>query len=226
MNIRIRKRIVHISTNVILAAGLFIILLFVFSLLAHEIVLENEDWFDTNAFNFLKSHSSPAMISIFKFITFFGSTRFVLPAYIILVFILLYKHRKTDAIHVALLGTTSTLLMYGLKRLFARERPELPLFKELTNYSFPSGHALSSFVFSCAIIWLVWKSHLRKAWKIVVATFLVFFSLCIGISRIVLRYHYASDVLAGFCLGFGWVLLYFLLQKWIDRRSVLPFRKR
>ncbi|MGB8192570.1 MAG: phosphatase PAP2 family protein, partial [Chitinophagaceae bacterium] len=185
----------------------------------HEIVLENEDWFDTHAFDFLKSNSSPALISVFKFITFFGSTAFFLPAYVIIILILLYKRRKADAIHIALLSITSTLLMFGLKRVFARERPELPLFREMTNYSFPSGHALSSFVFCCVVIWLVWKSHLSKAWKIVIASFLVLFSLCIGISRIVLRYHYASDVLAGFCLGFGWVLLYFLLQKLISRRK-------
>ncbi|MER3470732.1 MAG: hypothetical protein C4330_05215 [Chitinophagaceae bacterium] len=35
---------------------------------------------------------------------------------------------------------------------------------------------------------------------------LLFFSISIGISRIVLRYHYASDVLAGFALGYAWVL--------------------
>jgi undecaprenyl-diphosphatase len=74
-------------------------------------------------------------------------------------------------------------------------------------------------VFCCVVIWLVWKSHLGNAWKIAIAISLVLFSLCIGISRIVLRYHYASDVLAGFCLAFGWVLLYFLLQKWINRRK-------
>jgi undecaprenyl-diphosphatase len=218
MNFRIKKRIIHISTSVLLAAVLFIILLFVFSLVAHEIVLENEDWFDTHAFDFLKSRSTPAVIAVFKFITFFGSPRFFLPAYVILILLLLYRHRREDALHVALLGIISTLLMFGLKRVFARGRPELPLFRELTNYSFPSGHALSSFVFCSAIIWLVWKSQIAKAWKIAIACFLLFFSLCIGISRIVLRYHYASDVLAGFCLGFGWVLLYFLLQKWINRR--------
>jgi undecaprenyl-diphosphatase len=27
----------------------------------------------------------------------------------------------------------------------------------------------------------------------------------IGISRIVLRYHYASDVIAGFCLALAWL---------------------
>lgn len=220
MNLRIRKRIFHISTSIILAAGLFIILLFVFSLLAHEIVLENEDWFDSRTFDFLKSHSTPGLVSFFKFITFFGSPRFFLPAYVILILILLYKHRKSEAIHVALLASASTLLMFGLKRVFARDRPELPLFRELTNYSFPSGHALSSFVFCCVVSWLVWKSHLHKAWKIMIATLLVLFSLCIGVSRIVLRYHYASDVLAGFCLGFGWVLLYFLIQKWRDSKNI------
>jgi membrane-associated phospholipid phosphatase len=114
---------------------------------------------------------------------------------------------------VLVIGVSSTGLMFLLKSIFKRKRPDLPLFKELTNYSFPSGHALSSFIFCSILIWLTWKTGWGKGWKWLVSALLLLFSLSIGVSRIVLRYHYASDVLAGFCMGFAWALLSFLILK-------------
>jgi undecaprenyl-diphosphatase len=48
--------------------------------------------------------------------------------------------------------------------------------------------------------------------KWAVSVFLLLFSFGIGISRIVLRAHYPTDVLAGFCLGFAWTTLMVTLQ--------------
>jgi undecaprenyl-diphosphatase len=46
------------------------------------------------------------------------------------------------------------------------------------------------------------------------------FSILVGISRIALRYHYASDVLAGFCFGFAWVFIFFLAAKKISEKRL------
>ena len=207
-----------ISFKVLLFSFLFLVSIGLFALLAHEVVGENEDWFDTRVFNFLKGHSSHATIIFFKYITFLGSTYFLLSAYIVVVSYLLIKHRKTDAIDIAIIGITSFLLLQVLKTFFARHRPDLPLFNALTNYSFPSGHALSSFIFCSVLIRLTWKSHWNIKWKYLLSVLLILLALLIGISRIVLRYHYASDVLAGFCLGFAWVLFSFWLQGRIRKK--------
>jgi undecaprenyl-diphosphatase len=42
---------------------------------------------------------------------------------------------------------------------------------------------------------------------------LILFSLLIGFSRIYLRVHYASDVIAGFCCGFAWLCLTIYLME-------------
>jgi undecaprenyl-diphosphatase len=193
-------------------ALLFLLSIALFVLLAHEVVVEEEDWFDTRAFHFLHSSLPLSLIPVFKAITFFGSSSFLFPAWLVLIGLLFFTHRKKEAIDIAVLAISSTLLMYGLKALFARQRPELPLFKELTKYSFPSGHALSSLVFCFTIIWLVWQSAFRTRWKWLFTILLLVFSLAIGVSRIVLRYHYASDVVGGFSLGTAYLLLFFGLR--------------
>lgn len=198
---------------------LFIISLGLFSLIAHEIVQEHEDWFDSRAFTFSKAYSSAHVISFFKFLTFFGSGTFLFPAYILLIIVLFYVRRRADAIHVSVLGITSTGIIYASKLFFARPRPDLPLFDKLDSYSFPSGHSMGSFVFVCILIRELWQSEIAMLWKYLLSVILLVITFAIGISRIVLRYHYASDVVGGFCLGFAYVLFYFGMQKLLRRKK-------
>lgn len=59
MKWQIQNRQFNIPVRLILGTLLFIVLLFGFSLLAHEVVRENEDWFDTKVFVFFRLHSTP-----------------------------------------------------------------------------------------------------------------------------------------------------------------------
>ena len=216
----LKKRLGEISLKAGIAALLFLIAIFIFAFIAHEIVLEDEKWFDEKAFSFFRNNSTPPLTRLMKAISFFGDSYFLFPAYVIVVGWLLLKQKKADAINIAIIGVSSFALLHILKGLFQRNRPQLPLFEDLKNYSFPSGHALSSFVFCSVLVFLTSKSGLSKAWKWGLSVFLVLFSLLIGISRIVLRYHYASDVLAGFCLGFAWVFIFLWLQTKFEKKLI------
>src|SRR6266498_721178 len=150
----IREIISEIELKTVLVSLIFLVSIFVFGYLAHEVVGENETRFDEKAFQFFSAYKSPQFINVNRIFTFFGSTYFIIPAYIILIILLWIIHRRSDAINVTIVAASSTLLMLGLKQFFHRHRPELPLLKALTNYSFPSGHALSSFIFCSVLIYL------------------------------------------------------------------------
>ncbi|TMI92591.1 MAG: phosphatase PAP2 family protein [Bacteroidetes bacterium] len=216
----IREIITEVEIKTLVVSLLFIISLFVFGFLAREVVSEDENSFDNNVFAFFKMHTTGGLIHVMRVLTFFGSTYFVIPAYIILIIVLSFLHRRSDAINVAIVAVSSTLLMLGLKEFFHRHRPELPLVKTLTNFSFPSGHALCSFIFCSVIIYLVDKGKLDLKWKWIFSILLVLLSIFIGISRIVLRYHYATDVLAGFCVGLVWVIFSLWLESKLTPRRV------
>jgi membrane-associated phospholipid phosphatase len=216
----IREIIKEVELKTILVSLLFLVSLFIFGLLAHEVVGENETGFDNRAFHFFSAFNSPRFIEVNKVLTFFGSTYFVIPAYIVLIVFLWIIRRRSDAINVTIIAASSTLLMLGLKEFFHRHRPELPLLKTLTNFSFPSGHALSSFIFCSVLIYLIDKGKLDIKWKWVFSILLILFSIAIGISRIVLRYHYATDVIAGFCLGFAWVIFSLWLERKLTSRRI------
>ena len=215
----IRGLVTEIQIKTLLVSLLFIISIFVFGYIAHEIVGENETAFDEKAFHFFAGFNSPGFITINRILTFFGASYFSISAYIILLTILFLSGRKTDGINIAIIAITSSALMFGLKEFFHRKRPDLPLVRTLDNFSFPSGHALSSFIFCSVLVYLVWKGGLHTAWKWVLAVLLILFSISIGISRIVLRYHYASDVIAGFCLAVAWVIFSLWLEKKLTSRK-------
>ena len=204
-----------ISGKWMLAILLFIISMLIFSVISEEVVIEKEDWFDKKVFDYLHTYTSTTTVNVFNFFTFFGSSTFIFPAYIILILLLVYKNRKPDAIDVGILGITSTMLLYILKALFGRARPDFSLMRHINGYSFPSGHTLSSFVFFSVLIVEVWKFKMDKKWKIGLTILFAFLSLAVALSRIFLRYHFASDVVAGISLGIAYVLLFFWLRmKW------------
>jgi undecaprenyl-diphosphatase len=200
-----RKKILLIVLGSLL---LFSIALFV--VVANEMVVEKEDKLDLMIFHFMKGYLSPFVVTTFTLLTFFGSTLFLVSCYLDLsVVLFLFKKRK-EALSVVIAGIVSFILLEGLRLIFKRLRPEMPVLTGADNYSFPSGHAFYSFVFYSAIALLIWKAGWSRKWKIIFSIGLSLFVLLIGLSRIVLRYHFASDVVAGFSLGLACLSLYLI----------------
>src|SRR5678810_1097061 len=86
-------------------------------------------------------------------------------------------------------------------------RPDIPVIEKVGGYSFPSGHALIGVVFYGLVIFVIWHEVKQKWLKIALTIFFVLFILLISFSRIYLRVHYASDVIAGIAVGFIWLVL-------------------
>lgn len=94
------------------------------------------------------------------------------------------------------------------KFIVQRPRPEGFRLIAESGYSFPSGHSMVAMGFYGLLAWMAWHyerdAHVRR---VSVAGFGLVIVL-IGISRIYLGVHYASDVIAGFCLSAAWLMLY------------------
>jgi undecaprenyl-diphosphatase len=192
---------------------LFIGCILVFIRIADENVLEKNYALDTKVAAYVSEHNSPGLIKAAEFISFFGSQQFLLPAYTLLILFLLWKKKKIYALDTAIIYISSRAVMLILKAIFQRQRPSV-YGKLIDAYSFPSGHAVSSLIFCCILIYFTWKLRWKLYWKIIVAIILVLFSLAIGISRLVLNVHYTTDVIAGLCLAIIWFLLsVFVMEK-------------
>jgi undecaprenyl-diphosphatase len=199
-------KLISIEVGAILLA--FFLSLALVVIIVKRIVLLKSQWVDTVVFDFLKQHVSRTNTSVLNTITQLGSHYFLIPAFLVLLahsyFI---KKDKWLAIRIAAISISSVLLMLFLKFIFQRPRPLLPLLNEARGLSFPSGHAFMSFSFFGLLIYIIYE-EMKNVWLKWTIIFLIScLILSIGLSRIYLRVHYASDVIAGLCMGFMWIVI-------------------
>ncbi|MHA6249091.1 phosphatase PAP2 family protein [Pontibacter sp. CAU 1760] len=187
--------------------ALFLVCIVAFLYIGAEIIQGETLGIDEAAFGFAGDIANPVLDGFIKFITFFASSMFLTPAALLLVayFTFVRKHRWYS-VKVPVIALGSITLNVVLKFFFERPRPMMPLV-EASGLSFPSGHSMVAASFYGLIIYLVWHNVRPKHWRNLWITFLMIFVLLIGFSRIYLRVHYATDVLAGFSAGFLWVII-------------------
>jgi membrane-associated phospholipid phosphatase len=218
------KKAKWITSRFILALVLFLVLLFVFVAITDEIVLEHENGFDQNISRVISSLVSPFTTKLMETITFFGSRAFLFPAYVVLILYYLFRKKIKPALDITMIGLGCTSILYLLKEIFKRHRPLDPLIRNVTGFSYPSGHSFSSFTFFGLIIYILWKTAIKKAWKILLTIVLFLFATTIAFSRVYLRVHYPSDVAAGFCLSIIWPMLSLWILHKADR--AITFAKK
>ncbi len=196
------------SLEVFVLLGIFTAALTAFIFIAQMVFNGDTKGFDEKAFIFIDARISSSNTPIMEFFTFLGTHIFLIPANLLLTgWFLFIKDRHWNSIKIPAVALSSLLLMFILKLIFQRGRPLDPLLQQAKGYSFPSGHALMAVTFYGLLIVIVWQSTKSKWLKWSLSVMLVFLIIIIGLSRIYLRVHYASDVLAGFCVGLMWLLL-------------------
>ena len=114
---------------------------------------------------------------------------------------------------VAVLG--STIFTFLSKLLFQRDRPVDILLFEQTD-SFPSGHATITVALYGFLAYLAIRFSRTFSHQVRIVVMTVFFSILVGLSRIVLNEHYLSDVLGGYLVGALWLTVAISVTEWLS----------
>ncbi|ADG11942.1 phosphatase PAP2 family protein [Caulobacter segnis] len=156
-------------------------------------------------------------------VTALGSVA-VLSLIILLAFALLASLRRWGEGVLLLAGAVGGVsISQGLKLVFGRERPDMAYRAvEAVNASFPSGHAMLSAVVFLTLGVLTARFADRRRVKVLAISAAVLLSLLVGASRVYLGVHWASDVLAGWCVGGAWAMACWLLAYLVRRRLKPP----
>lgn len=108
------------------------------------------------------------------------------------------------AVNLALVFALNQALKFAIQR----PRPDGFQLAVEQGFSFPSGHSMVAMAFFGLLAWMVWCYGTDRATRIGCAVAFGVVIVLVGVSRIYLGVHYASDVVAGFCVSLAWLAVY------------------
>lgn len=155
---------------------------------------------------------TPGVAAFFGFITHLGDFLFVGSVAAVVGVLFALRRRWWQLLALGLTIGVGEGILWGLKYLFARERPGRQL-ADAVGAAFPSGHAFAATVLYGFLTYLVWQSRLGRGARIAATVVLGVVTLLVGLSRIVLNVHWVSDVLGGFTIGLGWLVTSLILAR-------------
>jgi membrane-associated phospholipid phosphatase len=114
--------------------------------------------------------------------------------------IALWRRRSLDALAALVVVAGASVTTQVLKVLLAHPRYQPVLgHHQLASIAFPSGHATAAASIAIAFVFVVPRSM-----KLAVAVAGACFVAAVGVSVLVLDWHYPSDVLGGILVAAGW----------------------
>lgn len=196
---------------------IMIIFLILFSIFAYKIVMDKSIYIDKIVYDFIcDNFMSERMTNIVKILTSLGSALVVI---ILTIVLFMAIKNKRIAVSIVINLIVITILNNLLKIIFLRPRPNVNNLILESGYSFPSGHSSTGMAFYGYLIYLIYKYVNNKKIKISLIIFLSLVIVAIGLSRIYLGVHYASDVLGGFLLAIVYLIIFITItNKCIEKK--------
>lgn len=189
-----------------LGAGLVVSTLVLFAELVDEILEHEIMLWDKWMYFVLQSYTHDTLNVLMYFTTAMGSGVSVVALSVAVLLWLGGIRRDLHSIYVFLIANGGGLAFnLLLKVLLQRDRPESNPDIGAVGYSLPSGHAMGAMIFYGFLAYLIIRSQRSKGVKLLLTLLMLTFTVLIGVSRIYLNAHYASDVLAGFIAGCFWL---------------------
>jgi len=184
------------------------------------VFISRNSHFDETVFTAIAPYITDTRTTWMKDISMLGNHKLLIPANFTFIVYLLSRKKNKAAITAAVVALSSLGLMSLMKNTIARQRPVDPLVDGIMNFGFPSGHAFMSVAFyGLLLCWI--NMNIEKKWKVLVSALLLTgLILLISFSRIYLRVHYTTDVIAGLCIGTGWLLICLLGMTYLQRKKV------
>ncbi|AFY41902.1 phosphatase PAP2 family protein [Nostoc sp. PCC 7107] len=134
-------------------------------------------------------------------LTKLGSFWTVLPILTTVALILLWQKRWRSLVYLLMTALGSAFINRTAKELWHRLRPDFwtSLAPEL-DFSFPSGHAMTSITLAIIVLILAWQS----SWRWLVCIFGSLYVFTIAWTRLYLGVHFPSDIIAGWMVAIAW----------------------
>lgn len=110
----------------------------------------------------------------------------------------------------------------GINQLFKNiiQRPRPERLEQLTSFSFPSGHAMMGLIVFFTIAYFLTRNMKDNMLNVLIWLVTITLVILIGLSRIAENRHYATDVIAGWCLAYSWFIVSISVYKRKEIRAL------
>lgn len=165
-----------------------------------EDVFEHESGsFDAAVRGWVLAHRTPGGEALFSWVTRIGGTAPVIAVAVIIGLWLWHRRGRTVGASIIFAPVAAVVIYDAAKLLYARRRPAGALIAGINTYSFPSGHATTAAAVVATVVYVLWRERLLPRDLAVLIGVVV--PLLVGLSRVYLDVHWATDVLGGWAVG-------------------------
>lgn len=162
-------------------------------------MVTNSNSFDSAARAWTLAHQTAALHGAALWVSRIGSVGPVGWAGVVVSMLFAVRGRRRAAVSALLAPILAEGAFHGIRSFYVRARPAGAAVLGEMSGSFPSAHSTMSAAVCCTIAFLLWREEMLSPSLAVALAVLV--PLLIGLSRLVLDVHWASDVAAGWIIG-------------------------
>jgi len=175
------------------------IALFIFADLGEDVAHKSTGWLDNAVRGWFLGHQNPFLYKIAYAFTWIGSPEvMLLIAFVAAVLFYRSRGRRKAGVVIAA-PAAGGVLSTGVKLLYGRARPAGATVLNEKTFSFPSGHSTMAAAVMVTLCYILAREKIISWPAAIVIGGLV--PLVIGLTRLYLDVHWATDVIGGWMAG-------------------------
>ncbi len=198
-----------------------LMLVLAFAKLGHEVNAGNTHFFDMQLLQYAQSLRAayPWLAESMRDASGLGSSTVLALLTLFAVGYLTLVGARVNALLVATAVSSGTALLSVLKAAFGRLRPDAAYAEFLLpGLSFPSGQASISTLVFLTIGTLIAYTRSRRTERVYILLCAGLMAALVGLSRVALGVHWATDVLGGWAFGTAWALGWLLCWQGVKKQ--------
>lgn len=197
------KKKIKLNKRMIISA-IHLVLFIILSILIFTKVTEP---LDEAVESFVLGIRNDKLTSIMRLFTNISSSYSLIVITILITLIAIIKNKRLP--YNTIINLISVFLLSQLfKFIFRRPRPTGEFLTNASGFSYPSGHTMVSFAFFTFIAYSMCDRINNKLLKILIKISMTILIIIIGISRIYLGVHYATDIIGGYLMGMVYLMIF------------------
>lgn len=179
--------------------------------------------FDARVIQWCNQHPGPPWLQdVGRDLTALGGLTVLTLVTMAVVIFLLISGKRGAAVLMMVAVVGGLIISSGIKHFVSRDRPPQQ-FRQAYVFtkSFPSGHSMLSAVTYLTLGALLAQVTKGKWLKVYIISVAIVTTALVGVSRVYLRVHWPTDVLAGWTAGLVWAILCLLVARWLQHRGAV-----